>query len=132
MQLLIDSDAFCKLGSCGLLQEVIENLGSSFSECRILPALPHMLKKGSLRRKYGPEISDVLILLAKRIPFLTQPTEDLLNQLIQINDIDPGEALIFAAAMEQEVYILTADKRALTALKDIPHFQMDYRGEFYY
>src|SRR5208283_4355478 len=120
MQLLIDSDAFCKLGVSGLLEEAIESLGFKQAECRILPALPRMLKKGTLHRKYGPTLSEALILLASRFTFLTLPTETFLDKLVQINGIDSGEALIFAAAVEQQSHILTADKRALLALKDIP------------
>src|SRR5688572_31331079 len=53
MRLLIDSDAFCKLAICELLDDAAAVLGASSAECGRLPALAFMLRKGNLRRKLG-------------------------------------------------------------------------------
>lgn len=119
MELLVDTDAFCKLAVAGLLEDAIRLLGAALSDCRRLPALPHMLRRGRLRKKYGAEVCDRLVPLAESIPAIAQSTGAWLARLTAIEAIDPGEAQILAVAAEGGAVVLTDDKRALRAVKDV-------------
>src|SRR5262245_26121372 len=98
MKLLIDTDAFWKLGVAGLLEDAVHAMGVEIQECGRLPALPHMLRKGRLRKLLGPTTSDNLIPLANAVPILIHPSITWLDKLSPIESIDPGEAQILAAA----------------------------------
>jgi hypothetical protein len=119
MTLLIDTDAFCKLAVCDLLGDAIALLGVSFSECARLPALPHMLRRGRIRKAYGQAVCDAILPLVDRLPILAQPSDAWLDMLVKVESIDPGEAQILAAAAEHGLIVLSGDKRALRALKNI-------------
>lgn len=120
--LLIDTDAFCVLAAGRLLDDAVNLFGANLSGCARLPALPHMLRKGRLRKKYGDQISDHLIPIAVSIPVIDQPEAQWLDKLTPVQNIDPGEAQLFALAAEKPLAVITGDKRALRALKDVPGF----------
>lgn len=120
MKLLIDSDAFCKLGTGGLLQEALRELGANLASCGRLPALPHMLRRGNLPRRYGQGVCESLVAIAETIPRLPVANEQWLDQLTGVPGIDPGEAQLFAAAAQHGLLVMTGDKRALVALKEHP------------
>jgi len=122
VSLLIDTDAFCVLATGQLLDDAVSLLGADLSGCARLPALPHMLRRGRLRKKYGDQISDHLIPIADSIPVIDQPDARWLDRLTMIQNIDPGEAQLFALAAEKRLAVITGDKRALRALKDVPGF----------
>lgn len=128
MRLLIDTDAFCKLAVCDLLKDSVRLLGAKWPECSCLPALPHMLRRGSLRNKYGGENCKLMLPLAESISSVPEPSGVWLEKLVPVEAIDPGEALLFAAASEFEIMALTGDKRALKALKDISGFPAALEG----
>jgi hypothetical protein len=125
MRLLIDTDAFCKLAVCGLLKDAVRLLGANWSECGRLPALPHMLRSGCLRNKYGDENCKLMLALAESVPPVPEPGGVWLEKLVPV---DPGEAQLFAAASEFEISVLTGDKRALKAVKDISGFPAALEG----
>jgi hypothetical protein len=56
------------------------------------------------------------------MPVVPQPSITWLDKLTLIDDIDPGEAQIFAAAAESGLIVVSGDKRALHALKDVEGF----------
>ena len=122
MSLLIDTDAFCMLAAGQLLDDAISLLDADRSTSARLPALPYMLRKGQLRKKYGDQTSDILVPIANSIPAIGQPDAQWLDRLIPVQNIDPGEAQLFALAAEKQFTIITNDKRALRALKDVPGF----------
>jgi len=107
------------LGVSDLLTEVLAVLDVKLGDCRCLPALSHMLRKGSLVRNYGEEVCAELVPLAKQIKIITDPDPIWLDRLISITSIDPGEAQLFALAAQNDFMIITGDKRALRAIKDI-------------
>ena len=74
MKLLVDTDVFCKLGIAGLLDAAAQILGGDRSECRRLAALPHMLRKGRLRDRFGATACDALIPIAEAMPVIPKPT----------------------------------------------------------
>ncbi len=122
MKLLLDTDVFCKLAAGGMLDDAVRLLGAGLSECGRLPALPYMLRKGGGRNLFGPDICDELMPIVNAIPVLVQPSEAWLDRLTPIDTIDPGEAQIFAAAAEYGMSVMSGDKRALHALKDVDGF----------
>jgi hypothetical protein len=122
VSLLIDTDVFCVLAAGRLLDDAVSVFGTDLSGCARLPALPHMLRKGRLRKKYGDQIGDELIPIANSIPVIEQPETQWLDRLTPVQNIDPGEAQLFALAAEKRLAVITGDKRALRALKDIPGF----------
>jgi hypothetical protein len=128
MRLLVDTDAFCKLAVCGLLEDAIRLLGVRWPECGRLPALPHMLRGGRLRKKYGEENCKLMLPVAESISPVPQPDDVWLEKLIPIESIDPGEAQLFASAAQFEIMIMTGDKRALRALKNIAGFPTALKG----
>ncbi len=128
MSLLIDTDAFCMLAAGQLLDDAISLLDADRSTSARLPALPYMLRKGQLRKKYGDQTSDILVPIANSIPVIGQPDAQWLDKLIPVQNIDPGEAQLFALAAEKQLTILTNDKRALRSLKDVPGFASALAG----
>jgi hypothetical protein len=122
MRLLVDTDAFCKLAVGGVLHDAITLLGADLSECGRLAALPHMLRRGRLRKAVGPEACDTLISVTNELPVAIQPSDTWLDRLTPFGAIDPGEAQIFAAAAETGLIVVSGDKRALRVLKDIAGF----------
>src|SRR5579859_5004177 len=127
-QLLIDTDAFCKLTVCGILSEAIGLFDVGTSDCARLAALPYMLQRGRLRRLYGNQASDAMIPIARQIPIVAQPSIAWLDKLAQNQAIDVGEAQLFASAAETGILVITGDKRALRALKSIADFPTALTG----
>lgn len=128
MRLLVDTDAFCKLAVCGLLKDAVRLLGVSWRECGRLPALPYMLRSGRLRKKYRNENCELMLPVAESISPVPAPGDAWLEKLVQIESIDPGEAQLFAAAAQFEIVVMTGDKRALAALKNIAGFPTALEG----
>ena len=118
-QLLIDTDAYCKLGVAGLLTDAIALLGVQLEDCGRLAALPYMLQRGRLREKFGADVCDSLKHLAKDIPIAIQPSNCWLDPLSAVTSIDPGEAQLLAASAEHGQMLVTGDKRGLYGVKDI-------------
>ena len=122
MKLLFDTDAFCKLGIAGLLQDVAQVFGVKLQECGRLYALPFMLRKGRLRNLFGGPACDALIPVANTIAVMPDPSVVWIEKLMGVEAIDPGEAQIFSVAAERGYPFLSGDKRALRALKGIGDF----------
>ena len=120
LRLLIDTDAYCKLGVAGLLDDAVGIFGASIQECGRLPALPYMLKKGRLRFILGEGPADHLAELAGSMPIALQPSNRWLETLTGVHAVDPGEAQLMAASAEYGVLTITADKRGVCAIRDIP------------
>jgi len=129
--LLIGNDIFCKLGASHLFLDAVASLGAYYDQCRRTPALPYMLRRGSLRDHLGPDLARCLGPLANSIDPIPAPSADWLGPLTTVPNIDPGEAMLFAAAAEddqQQSLILTGDKRALVALKDMVPYRDQLNG----
>src|SRR5262245_40430407 len=128
MKLLIDTDLFCKLQMAGFWVDTADLLAAGMSDCGRLAALPHMLRRGRLRKKFGGDVCDVLIPIAEAIPVMPSPSDFWLEKLIPIEGIDVGEAQLFAAAAEGSLFVVSGDKRALRALKDVEGFASALAG----
>lgn len=119
MTLLIDTDIFCKLGLADLLTESALLLGTNLKNCARLPALPYMLRRGSLFKRLGEEACERLLPIADAIRSIPQPGNSWLEKLAPIDAIDPGEAQLFAAAADFGFLVLSDDKRALRELRKV-------------
>lgn len=119
MKLLFDTDAFCKLAVADLLRRAVQAFGMELADCGRLPALPHMLRRGSLPRRYGEDACEAMLQIAVTLPSAPQPSAEWLDPLARVQAIDPGEALIFAVAAESGAMIVSGDKRSLEGLKDL-------------
>ena len=128
MQVLIDTDAFCKLAVGGLLDDSVRLLGADLSRCGRLPALPYMLKRGRLRDRYGTSVCEELIPLANTMPVVSSTNDIYLNQLAGMSEVDPGEAQLLAKAAEAKLHLITGDKRSLRSLKNISLITEDVAG----
>ena len=100
MKVLIDTDAFCKLGLAGLLTDAVATLGAQLPDCERLPALTHMLRRGSVPKRFGKENCESLLKTADAVPSLQPPTSEWLDRFLPAPGIDPGEAQLFSAAAE--------------------------------
>lgn len=118
-QLLIDTDAFCKLAAADLLDDTLALLGVGRTQCATLPALPYMLARGTLRKRYGHREADRIRELADLFSIAPTPSSLWMDVLSAESSIDPGEVQLFALAAEQGIPILTGDKRALDALAKV-------------
>jgi len=119
MELLVDTDLFCKLGVANLFADALVYLRVREDECRRLPALTHMLRRGRLPKTFGAEACMALVPIAERIPVIGSPDAEWLDRLTPVDSIDPGEAQLFAMAAQQTLIVLSGDKRALRAIKDV-------------
>ena len=126
--MLIDTDIYCKLGVAGLLTDAIAVLGVPVEGCGRLAALPYMLRRGRLRRKFGSDASDALALIAEGMPLAIQPDDSWLDPLTSVASIDPGEAQLVATSAERGLLLLTGDKRALQGVKDLPGYAEALEG----
>lgn len=128
MKLLIDTDAFCKLAAGGMFEDAVRLLGVEPSKCGRLTALPYMLRRGGLRKRYGAETCDSLKLIADGLPVIVPPGDVWMERLTPLDAIDPGEAQIFGAAAEHGLMVLSGDKRALCALKGVAEIHSALAG----
>lgn len=120
MKVLLDTDVFCKLELVGLLGDAIGLLGAGLDVCGRLPALPHMLRRGKLVQRFGEAACARMLPVALTLPVMNRPTNTWLDRLTPIEAIDPGEAQLLAGAADAGLFVLSGDKRAFRALKDVP------------
>src|SRR5882724_2464134 len=120
MKALIDTDAFCKLGGCGLLDVVVRALGAELTETKRLAALPHMLRKGALARRLG-SLREPLQRLANGLDAAPEASATWLDRILAgANDLDPGEAQLLAVTADHPaVFLITGDKRAVLATGNV-------------
>jgi hypothetical protein len=121
MRVLVDTDIFCKLGVCSLLDDALRLLDARAEDCGRLPALPHMLRRGSLPRRYGEAACEGLLRLAESFPVAPTPSSSLLDLMTALPEIDAGEAQLIAAAAEHDLMLMTGDNRGLRAVRTIGH-----------
>jgi hypothetical protein len=66
--------------------------------------------------------------VAESLPPVPKPSDAWLEKLVPVEAIDPGEAQLFAAAAQFEIMVMTGDKRAIVALKNIAGFPTALEG----
>ncbi len=129
MSVLFDTDAFCKLGGADLLEATAELFGCRLVDCARLPALPYMLKRGRLRRRFGDTACDALLPVATAMPEAPAASAVSLDLLRGVPDVDPGEAQLLALVAERGDYLVTGDKRALRSVTFLPAFPQRLAGK---
>lgn len=117
--LLVDSDAFIILGATGLLKEAGRTLGVQLEDIRRLDALPFMLDRGRLAKRYPQAMREqVRSWCAMVSPIVEFPREITRQRLVGIEDIDFGEARLVGLLFDNpKSLLLSNDKRALCALR---------------
>jgi hypothetical protein len=124
---LWDTDILLKLSALDLVQETLQLLQLSEQDVYLLPSATHYLRKADKRLIYrygkeGVERAQKLAQQAKFVGFHLEKSE--LELLSSVPDIDTGEALLYASTHAlQEFWLLTGDKRSLTALAASPNCQ---------
>ncbi len=132
--LLIDSDVFVLLSAAGLLDPLIAYLGFEKTSVRRLAALPHQLQRGRSFRRYDQAIRDEVITRCIEIPTIEERpvSSKHWETLISVDQIDEGEALLFAKLAEGSASLLTTgDQRSLIALgnaEGLQSFRDEIRG----
>ena len=116
MRLLVDTDAFCKLTSSGLFAAAADLLGGKASTVERLPALPHMLRRGKLRKTLGDQLADHLLPLAEMLPVVPEAPSEFAGLLVGKDGIDVGEVQLFALTASDTLFLMSGDKRALRAI----------------
>jgi hypothetical protein len=119
MQLLIDTDAFCKLAICDLFDDSLALFDADRTTCARLPALPHQLARGGIRRTYGAAACDRVRPIALELPVIEAPSLEWLNKFASVSGVDPGEAQLLAKAADDGLLLITGDKRALMAARSV-------------
>lgn len=129
MSLFFDNDIVYKLARCNLIDETLALLSSNTDNVSVLETLRYRFKL----HKGGEEAVEICGNIetvermsafydsCQKVP-MPQSVETL-AQLIDIPNIDEGEAILIASAIEQgDVFLFSGDKRAvrgLTTNKDI-------------
>jgi hypothetical protein len=121
--LLIDNDAFVIFAGTDLLPDTLDVLGYTSARALRLAALPHMLGKSrSLKSRYPADVLTKAGVACSQIAPLEDPGDpEILQRLITAHDdINDGEALLFAVAAKNGHGVLTGDRRALVAIGQAP------------
>lgn len=117
MRLLVDSDAFCKLGATDLFESGVALLEGDPARVERLTALPHMLRRSrALRAKLGQPLADALAARADLLPSAPVADPRLVDELVGVDEIDPGEVQLLALAADETLLLVSGDKRALRAV----------------
>lgn len=119
--ILIDNDALLKLARYGLLDETVVLFGCVPTNVRVLATAKYSLFPAKNRLRFCKDEESAARLegfLRTSKPLdagLADP--DLLDALNAVQNIDAGEALLFAVgATDGDTLVITGDKRSLTAL----------------
>ncbi len=120
--LLVDTDLFVLLAGAGLLDELAVCLGIPPENIRRLPALQSQIKsKRFIDKIPADELARLLTAIAHVTPWTDSPADTALLERLNVENIDAGEAQLFATLCEHPVYLLgSGDKRALIALGSTP------------
>ena len=126
MNLFIDNDVLEKLASWDILEEGIQACQFPCDAVRVLPTLKFRLglagHKNQKRRNKHPQdvLTRIKSFLAKTSECIDAPPT-MLDALVDVANLDAGEALLFAQAAEVEGALLaTGDKRSIEAVATAP------------
>jgi hypothetical protein len=120
--ILTDNDVLLKLATCRLLEYLPDALGVTISEIYVLNSVSYVVRKKV--KRYGRESVQRVLSFVEKTSELGEcdVDEQRLEQLLEFEDIDVGEALLFAAGAEKRsARVVTGDKRALRTLCKVNH-----------
>ncbi len=116
-RLLIDNDIFILLSGCGLLADTVALLGFTPAECARLDTLPYFLRGRKAARRFPQSVRNAALAACLEIPPVPSDFDPVIvERLTAVENMDGGEALLFAALAAQPASLLiSGDKRALVA-----------------
>jgi hypothetical protein len=120
-----DVDAVCKLANWNILQFLPELITAEWADIATISSLRHRIDQG-IKKPDGKLFRSIQAAeVAKSCVALMSPLEApdslLLEHLVSVPQIDPGEAILLAlAADDPRGVFITGDKRALRALASHP------------
>jgi hypothetical protein len=115
----IDTDALFNLLVLDLLDETVTCLQVERGACFRLAAAPHQLRRAGWVEKRCPGLNrERIARIADELPALPLSSDSTLQEkLSRVTGVDPGEALLLAAACElPDLLLLSGDGRMLRAL----------------
>lgn len=120
-RVLLDNDAMLKLSQYGLLESALTVLGIDVQSIRVLNTARYSLLPTNNRLKRCKDevtANRLEAFLGQAIPINADDLDvDTLDALTSFQGIDPGEAVLFAAASsDTDTLLVTGDKRAIAAL----------------
>jgi hypothetical protein len=121
--LLVDNDALLLLAGAQMLDHTLQLMQMSSQSTFRLSSLPHMLAGRRLKSTYAPLVLDRTALACQSLGAWQQAIPDeILQPLIDVPDIDEGDAILLASLAQQSGLLLaTGDKRALIAVATNPN-----------
>lgn len=129
-----DNDIILKLAEFDLLEEALQALGILRSEVRVLTSARYYLQRRLEKHKRKSDKQHTEAGLTRALNFVLsvkslhdQPDEVEHELLLKIENIDEGEAVLFASTKHLEDFIIaTGDKRALVAICKEPSCKIIY------
>lgn len=127
-----DNDVLLKLAAWNLLEEAIAVLETTREEIYVLRSARFVIgndKQGKFSSKFGKEAVQQTLQFITTVQEITQAADPEEQALLNIvNGIDEGEALLFGATKDTEVFIVaTGDKNSLRALANAPTCSLIYQ-----
>ena len=133
-RLVLDNDLFFLLSASGLLDPWLDYIGIPYKDVFVQTSLFHILKKrsGKLCRLHSGELINKAHEDVKKFNPLPVQENELVNAYSEIDDIDNGEAQIFAFVSSCDaIYAGTNDKRSLKALSQRTELSGALKGRVY-
>jgi hypothetical protein len=103
----VDNDVLLKIVACNLLKEAIELLELERQNIKFLGTAKKVIKRNrKVQKKYSIDIRDRAINIIDESSKITVQPENLEKAKIleKVNDIDPGEAILLAATLEESAF----------------------------
>ncbi len=125
MILLCDNDILKKLAACDLLATALDALSLTKEQLRILQTAPYVLGlagAGKHRNTQHTLVQQRLGTFFDGVEYIDEKISTAtVSAFAAVDEIDQGEAVLYATAVECEGYIITTgDKRSLRALSSAP------------
>jgi hypothetical protein len=123
--ILFDNDALSLLAASGLLSRTLAVLSMSRAEAYRLESLTHMVRRKRIGRLWTDDVRDAALHELQTIQvWRHQPGADLLQRLVDVYDVDQGEAVIFGSGAElSSLLMVSGDKRSMRALCEAPELR---------
>lgn len=121
MRLLLDADAASKLAHWGLLEELPGLFSINWDAVATLESVKHRarsVKKGTRDKLFcSPTVAAEALVYLEKMADLPTPSAKHVAMLENVPRIDGGEVILLAvAAVHQDTYVITGDKKAMSAL----------------
>lgn len=119
--ILLDNDVLLKLATYDLIDEALNALKVQPEQVSVLPTAKYSLlpAKNRLKRCKDEQTAVRLEAFLKTCSVISQDAiaPELVDELVGIQSLDSGEAVLFAyAATHADTIVVTGDKRAISAL----------------